>query len=120
MIGRTSTRTLRRTRMYVPTLREDPADATAAGHRLLLRGGFMRPGASGTFMMLPMGMRIIDKLIGLIEEEMNVVGAEKLSMPVLHQKELWTKTGRWDSTGSELWRLKDRKGSEFCLAPTNE
>ena len=80
----------------------------------------MRPGASGTFMMLPMGMRIIDKLIGLIEEEMNVVGAEKLSMPVLHQKELWTKTGRWDSTGSELWRLKDRKGREFCLAPTHE
>jgi len=106
--------------MFVPTLREDPADATAASHRLLQRAGFIRPAASGTFLMLPLGMRVIDKLVRMIDEEMATVGAHKLSMPVLHPSSLWKKTGRWESSGSELWRLKDRKGAEFCLAPTHE
>eukprot|EP00939_MAST-03C_sp_MAST-3C-sp1_P000301 g301.t1 len=106
--------------MYVPTMRNDPAEATAASHRLLQRAGFIRPGASGTFLVLPLAMRVIDKIVRLIDYEMSAVGAQKLSMPVLHSAELWKKTGRWESAGSELWRLQDRKGSDFCLAPTHE
>jgi len=106
--------------MYIPTLYENPSDASIASHRLLQRAGFVRPSASGMFILLPLAVRVLDKIERIVDEEMEIVGARKTIMPTLLSSEAWKKTGRWESTGKELWRLKDRKGVDFCLAPTHE
>jgi prolyl-tRNA synthetase len=106
--------------MHIPTLRDDPADAGAPSHRLLLRAGYIRQLMAGHYSLLPLGQRVRLKVIGIIREEMNRIGAQEFLMPVMHPAELWQKSGRWELMGDELFRLKDRKGADFVLAMTHE
>src|SRR6476646_5587956 len=106
--------------MHIPTLRDDPADAGAPSHRLLLRAGYIRQLMAGHYSLLPLGQRVRLKVIGIIREEMDRIGAQEFLMPVMHPAELWIKSGRWELMGDELLRLKDRKGADFVLGMTHE
>ena len=106
--------------MHIPTLRDDPADAGAPSHRLLLRAGYIRQLMAGHYSMLPLGQRVRLKVIGIIREEMDRIGAQEFLMPVMHPAELWIKSGRFELMGDELFRLKDRKGADFVLGMTHE
>ncbi len=105
---------------YMPTLREAPADAEIAGHRLLLRGGFIRPLSAGIFTFLPLGQRVLSKVERVVREEMNRAGAHEVLMPVLHPKELWERSGRWDTFQPTPLRVQDRAERWYCLGPTHE
>ena len=96
--------------MHIPTLRDDPADAGAPSHRLLLRAGYVRQLMAGHYSLLPLGQRVRLKVIGIIREEMDRIGAQEILMPVMHPAELWQRSGRWELMGDELFKLKDRKG----------
>jgi prolyl-tRNA synthetase len=106
--------------MHIPTLRDDPADAGAPSHRLLLRAGYIRQLMAGHYSLLPLGQRVRLKVIGIIREEMDRIGAQEFLMPVMHPAELWIKSGRFELMGDELFRLKDRKGADFVLGMTHE
>ena len=105
---------------YIRTLREAPAEAEIASHRLLLRGGFIRPVGAGIFNWLPLGLRVLQRVEQVIREEMNAAGAHEVLMPVLHPRELWERSGRWDTFAPTPLRVKDRADREFCLGPTHE
>lgn len=107
-------------KMFVPTLREVPAEAEIASHQLMLRAGLMRKVASGLYSYLPMGWRTIRKIEKIVDEEMTAAGAQELMFPMAQPAELWQASGRWDVYGDELWRVKDRHGRDFCLSPTAE
>jgi len=107
-------------RAFIPTLREEPADAEAASHRLLLRGGFVRQLMSGAYSLLPLGLRSSRKIERIVREEMNKLGAQEFSLPALHPAELWQKSGRWDAVDEVMFRLRDRHGAELCLGLTHE
>jgi prolyl-tRNA synthetase len=111
---------MRWSKMHIPTLRDDPADAGAPSHRLLLRAGYIRQLMAGHYSLLPLGQRVRLKVIGIIREEMDRIGAQEFLMPVMHPAELWQKSGRWELMGDELFRLKDRKGADFVLGMTHE
>jgi prolyl-tRNA synthetase len=111
---------MRWSQMHVPTLREDPADADAASHRLLVRAGFIRQLMAGHYSMLPLGQRVRAKVIDVIREEMNGIGAQEFLMPSMHPRQLWERSGRVAVMGDELFKLKDRKGAEMVLAMTHE
>jgi len=111
---------VRWTRAFIPTLREDPADAEAASHRLLVRGGFIRQLMSGAYSLLPLGVRSCDKIERIVRQEMNKLGAQEFSLPALHPAELWQKSGRWDAVDEVMFRLRDRHGAELCLGLTHE
>ena len=111
---------LRMSRMYMPTLKEDPSDAELASHRLLLRAGMMRKNAAGLYSFLPLGMRVLNKVERIVNEEMDNIGAEQILMPFVQPAEIWHESGRWDDYGPELARLTDRHGVEYCLGPTHE
>ena len=111
---------MRWSQTHIPTLREDPADADAASHRLLLRAGFIRQLMAGHYSMLPLGMRVRAKVINVIREEMNRIGAQEFLMPCLQPAQLWEKSGRLAVMGEEMFRLTDRKGAELVLAMTHE
>ncbi len=111
---------MRWSQLHVPTLREDPADADAASHRLLLRAGFIRQLMAGHYSLLPLGNLVRLKVIAVIREEMNGIGAQEFLMPSMHPRQLWEKSGRVAIMGDELFRLKDRKGAENVLAMTHE
>jgi prolyl-tRNA synthetase len=111
---------MRWSKMHIPTLRDDPADAGAPSHRLLLRAGYIRQLMAGHYSLLPLGQRVRLKVIGIIREEMGRIGAQEFLMPVMHPAELWIKSGRWELMGDELFRLKDRKGADFVLGMTHE
>jgi len=106
--------------LYVPTLREVPADAKLASHRLLLRGGFIRPVCAGVFSYLPLGLRVLRRVEQIVREEMNRAGALEALLPGLNPGDLWKKTGRWDAFQPPLLRLKDGAGRDFVLGPTHE
>jgi prolyl-tRNA synthetase len=106
--------------MHIPTLRDDPADAGAPSHRLLLRAGYIRPLMAGHYSLLPLGQRVRLKIIGIIREEMDRIGAQELLMPVMHPAELWQLSGRWELMGDEMFRLKDRRGADLALGMTHE
>ena len=106
--------------MHIPTLREDPADAGAPSHRLLLRAGYIRPLMAGHYSMLPLGQRVRLKVIGIIREEMDRIGAQEILMPVMHPADLWQLSGRWAIMGDELFKLKDRRGTDLALGMTHE
>jgi len=106
--------------MLIPTLRQDPHDAEAVSHRLLLRAGFVRQLASGLYIYLPLGWRVIQRINRILKEEMDAIGAQELSMPVLHPAEVWQETGRWQEIGEEMFRLRDRAGHDMCLGMTHE
>jgi prolyl-tRNA synthetase len=111
---------MRFSQMFVPTLREAPADADTLSAKLMLRSGMIRKLASGIFEWLPLGIRTLKKAEQIIRDEMNAVGGQEVWLPLLLPRELWEETGRWNIYGKELFRLKDRKGSDFCLGPTHE
>ena len=111
---------LRLKNLYVPTLKEDPADADIASHRLLLRAGMLRKTASGVYTFLPLGFRVLKKIEAIVREEMDATGAYEIMMPALQPSELWLESGRWDDYGPELMRLSDRHERGFCLGPTHE
>jgi len=106
--------------MHIPTLREDPAEAGAPSHRLLLRAGYIRQLMAGHYSLLPLAVRVRLKVIGIIREEMNRIGAQEFLMPVMHPAELWQRTGRWELMGEEMFRLRDRKGADLVLGMTHE
>ena len=105
---------------YCPTLKEDPAGADIASHRLLLRAGMIRQMGSGTYTFLPLGMNVLNKVQDIVREEMNATGAQEILMPILQPAELWHESGRWDDYGPELMRVTDRHERELCLGPTHE
>jgi len=111
---------MRWSQMHIPTLRDDPADAGAPSHRLLLRAGYIRQLMAGHYSLLPLGQRVRLKVIGIIREEMNRIGAQEILMPVMHPAELWQLSGRWELMGDEMFRLKDRRGADLALGMTHE
>jgi prolyl-tRNA synthetase len=111
---------LRMSTLYAPTLKEDPADAEVVSHRLLLRGGFMRKNAAGIYSFLPLGYRVLEKIERICAEEIDLIGCQRVWLPIVQPAELWHESGRWDDYGPELARLTDRAGREFCLGPTHE
>src|SRR5215212_5494923 len=108
----------RASKLFLPTLREDPADADAASHRLLVRGGFIRQVGAGVWTYLPLGWRVNQKVVQIIREEMDAIGGQEMLMPVLTPFELWQQSGR--DYIPELFRLKDRKGADYVLPMTHE
>ena len=111
---------MRFSRMFIPTLREAPSDAEAVSHILMLRAGYVRQLAAGLYIFLPLGWRVLGKINAILKEEMDAIGAQEISMPVLHPAEVWQQTGRWDTIGGEMFRLKDRNDRDFCLGMTHE
>lgn len=111
---------MRQSQLLIPTVKEVPADAEVASHRLMLRAGLIRQVASGLYSWLPLGLRVVRKIESIIRAEMDRSGAQELSMPVVQPAELWRETGRWEKMGPELARLRDRHEREFCLGPTHE
>ena len=108
----------RASQLFLPTLREAPADAEAISHKLLVRGAFIRQVSAGVWTFLPLGWRVHEKVVGIIREEMDAIGAQELFMPVLTPAELWKATGRYDIT--EVFKLRDRNDREFVLPMTHE
>ena len=111
---------MRWSQLHIPTLREDPADADAASHRLLLRAGFIRQLMAGHYSLLPLGIRVRAKVMAIIREEMNAIGAQEFLLPSMQPASIWEKTGRLAVMGEEMFRLKDRKGADMVLGVTHE
>lgn len=116
----TNANILRMSKLYAPTLKEDPSDAEIASHKLLLRAGFIRKTASGVYTFLPLGKRVLSKVENIVRQEMDAIDAQEIMMPALQPAELWHESGRWNAYGPELMRLDDRHDHEFCLGPTHE
>ncbi len=111
---------MRASRFFISTLKEAPSDAEIVSHKLMMRAGMIKRLGSGIYTYMPLGLRVIRKVEGIIREEMNKAGAIELLMPLVQPAELWQETGRWDKMGPELLRLKDRHGRDFALQPTSE
>jgi prolyl-tRNA synthetase len=109
---------VRASELFIPTLREDPGDAEAVSHRLLVRGGFIRQVSAGLWTFLPLGWRVHEKVVQIVREEMNAIGAQEMFMPVVTPADLWQQTGRYAIP--ELWKIEDRLGRPFVLAMTHE
>ena len=105
---------------FIPTLREDPADAEVVSHKLLLRAGIVRQLSAGIYSYLPLGQRVALKVMQILREEMNRIGGQEFFLPALHPAEIWQESGRWNAIGDEMFRLKDRKGTDMCLGMTHE
>jgi prolyl-tRNA synthetase len=110
----------RLSQLFVRTLRDDPADAEAESHRLLVRAGYIRRQAPGVFAWLPLGLKVRRKIEAIIREEMTNAGAQEVHFPALLPREPYEVTGRWTEYGDGIFRLKDRKGADYLLAPTHE
>ncbi|MDL5032725.1 proline--tRNA ligase [Pelomonas sp. APW6] len=111
---------MKATQFFVSTLKEAPADAEVVSHKLMMRAGMIKRLGAGIYNYMPMGLRVIRKVEGIIREEMNRAGAVELLMPVVQPAELWQETGRFDKMGPELLRVKDRHGRDFIIQPTSE
>lgn len=111
---------MRYSKYFIPTLKEAPSDAEAISHKLMVRAGFVRQLAAGLYIYLPLGIRVMEKINRIIREEMNAIGGQEVTMPVLNPAEVWQQTGRWDVIGDEMFRLKDRGGRDMCMAMTHE
>ncbi len=105
--------------LFIPTLREAPADAEVASHKFLVRAGYIRQLAAGIYSYLFLGQRSFNKITAIVREEMDKIGQE-FYLPALHPRELWETSGRWSVMGDNLFRLKDRKGADLCLGMTEE
>src|SRR5437762_4167639 len=110
---------MRLSKSLVPTLREDPADAEALSHKLMLRAGLIRQLGAGIYLFLPLGQRVLDKVNAIIREEMNAIGGQEITMPVIHPAEIWKQSGRWEGI-PEMFKLQDRYGRDLCLGMTHE
>jgi len=111
---------MRMSKSFVPTLKEVPADAIVASHQLLVRAGYIRQLAAGIYSILPLAQRSILKITNIVREEMNAIGAQEFYLPALNPREVWEESGRWSVMGDNMFRLKDRKGADYCLAMTHE
>ncbi|MHA7175790.1 proline--tRNA ligase [Arthrobacter sp. Sr24] len=111
---------LRLSTLFLRTLREDPADAEVDSHRLLLRAGYIRRAAPGIYTWLPLGLRVLRKVEAIVREEMDAIGAQEVHFPALLPREPYEATNRWQEYGDNLFRLQDRKGADYLLAPTHE
>jgi prolyl-tRNA synthetase len=111
---------VRASELFFPTLREDPSEAEIASHRLLYRAGMIRKTAGGVYTYLPLGYRVLRKIMNIVREEMDRAGGQELGLPIIQPAELWTRSGRWVVYGDEMFRLKDRHQRDFCLGPTHE
>jgi prolyl-tRNA synthetase len=111
---------MRWSQYFIPTLREDPADAEVVSHKLLLRAGLIRQLGSGIYSYLPMAQRVALKIMQILREEMNRIGGQEFFLPALHPAEVWKESGRWDAIGDDMFRLKDRKDADMCLGMTHE
>lgn len=105
---------------HIPTLRDAPADAEAVSHKLLVRGGFIRQLAAGSYTMLPLGQKVRLKIAGIIRQEMDAIGGQEMMLPTLHPAEIWKQSARYDLMGDNLFKLKDRKDTELVLGMTEE
>src|SRR5579872_4492531 len=106
--------------LFIPTLRENPAEAEVVSHQLLLRAGYIRQLAAGIYSYLFLAQRSILKITGIVRAEMDAIGAQEMLLPALNPAELWQESGRWDTMGDNLFRLKDRFGRDLCLGMTHE
>lgn len=106
--------------LFLRTLREDPADAEVASHKLLVRAGYIRRAAPGIYSWLPLGLKVLAKVENIVREEMNAIGAQEVHFPALLPREPYEATNRWTEYGDNLFRLQDRKGTDMLLAPTHE
>ena len=111
---------MKMSKMFMPTLREVPADAEITSHQLMMRSGMIKKMSSGVYNQLPMGMRVFKKIENIIREELEQKGAQEILCSGLIPAELWKESGRWDVMGAEMMRLKDRNERDFCLGPTHE
>jgi prolyl-tRNA synthetase len=107
-------------KLFIPTLKESPADAEVISHKLMVRAGMISQLASGIYSILPLGLRVLRKVEQIIREEMNQIGGQEVFLPSIQPAELWVESKRWDFYGKELLRIKDRHGREFCYGPTHE
>ncbi len=107
-------------KLYSPTLREIPAEAVVVSHQYMLKAGMIRKIVGGVYAYLPLAWRTIGKIEKIIREEMNKIDAQEVLMPIMQPAEIWQQTGRWEVYGDEMFRLNDRHGREYCLAPTHE
>ena len=111
---------MRWSKTFIPTLKEDPADAEVVSHKLLVRAGFIRQLSRGIYDYLPLSLKVIRKIEAIVREEMDRAGAQELLLPIACPAELWQESGRWQVYGKELIRFKDRHERDFCLGPTHE
>ncbi|MYH44595.1 MAG: proline--tRNA ligase [Acidimicrobiaceae bacterium] len=111
---------MRWSRLFIPTLRDAPADAEAASHKLLVRGGFIRQLHAGHYSLLPLGLRVHDKVESIVRQGMEEIGAQEFLLPAMHPASIWQRSGRWDSVGPEMFRLQDRKEADLALGMTHE
>ncbi|MBW2542600.1 MAG: proline--tRNA ligase [Deltaproteobacteria bacterium] len=111
---------MRWSQLFIPTLRDDPADAEAVSHKLLVRAGFVRQLMAGVYSLLPLGFRVCQKIEKITREEMNRIGAQEFLLPSIHPADLWQRSGRWEAMGEEMFRLTDRKGADIGLGMTCE
>ena len=107
-------------KVFIPTLKDSPQDAEVISHQLMLRAGMIRKVSSGIYTWLPLGLKVLRKIENIVREEMDQSGAQEVLMPMVHPKELWEETKRWEKMGPELLRFKDRHDRDFCLGPTHE
>ena len=111
---------MRWSKLFVPTLRDAPADAEAASHKLLVRGGFIRQLHAGHYSLLPLGLRVHDKVENIVRRGMEEIGAQEFLLPAMHPASIWQRSGRWESVGPEMFRLQDRKEADLALGMTHE
>lgn len=111
---------MKSSQLFYPTLREVPNEAEVVSHQMLLRAGFIRKASGGIYTYLPMGYRVIKKIMNIVREEMDRAGGQEILMPIIQPGELWQQSGRWDVYGDEMFRLTDRHGRYFALGPTHE
>jgi prolyl-tRNA synthetase len=111
---------MRLSRAFVPTLKEDPADAELVSHKLMIRAGLLRKLAAGVYTLLPLGWRVTRKVEQIVREEMDRAGCQEVRLPILMPAELWQESGRWEKYGKELFRLRDRHDRDYALGPTHE
>jgi prolyl-tRNA synthetase len=111
---------VRYSQAFIPTLKEAPADAQVASHKLLVRAGFIRQLGAGIYDYLPLAKRSLNKIEAIVREEMDAIGGQEFYLPALHPAEIWKESGRWDVMGDNMFRLKDRKNGDYCLGMTHE
>src|ERR671938_1681498 len=110
----------RYSKLFIPTLKEAPADAQVASHRLLVRAGFIRQLGAGIYDYLPLAKRTLTKIEAIVREEMDAIGGQEFFLPALNPAEIWKESGRWEVMGDNMFRLRDRKHAEYCLGMTHE
>src|SRR5262249_15328395 len=111
---------MRWSKLFIPTLRETPAEAEVASHKLLLRAGYIRQLSAGIYSYLFLAQRSLLKITSIVRQEMDAIGAQEMLLPALHPAEVWQESGRWDIMGDEMFRLKDRFDRDMCLGMTHE